>query len=335
MSGLPSDESYIRFDPTRTTPAVIDLVGRLVRTVVSPLSRAAETMPDTGAASKHSSATLITIHGMGRTKPNYDDDLVTSLSKRLKDRAHALDFASVYYQDLLEPNQKRVWKDVSGLLRWRRLRAFALFFLADAAGLETRKSEHDSPYTDSQIVIAKRLYTAHTKMGGTGSIVFLAHSLGCQVLSNYLWDAQRFFRCGAANVGIWRNPHQHAMDISGNGNFADDELKFLAGNSVRFIYTTGCNIPMFVAAHSNIPAIDAPNDRFEWHNFFDKDDALGWPLQPLSASYQSLVSDHSINAVRGLIGWLFKGWNPLSHDQYWYDADVLSHLQSSLEHLLP
>ena len=283
------------------------------------------------------SATLVTIHGMGRTETTYHHDLEQALSRRLKLNAHALNFASVYYQHLLEPNQKRVWEAVRTQLRWRRLRKFGLFFLADAAGLEARKSEPHSPYTNSQLVIAKQLHLARATMRVSGPVVFVAHSLGCQVLSNYLWDAQRFLRCGAANVGMWRDPQQHATTIADKTKLTQDELSFLAGSSARCIYTTGCNIPMFVAGHpkSSIEAIRRPNDDFEWHNFFDRDDALGWPLAPLSSSYQTLVLDHPVNASHGLKGWLFKSWSPLSHDQYWYTRSFLEHLQSTLNSLLP
>ena len=234
------------------------------------------------------------------------------------------------------PTRRRVWKAVHTQLRWRRLRKFGLFFLADAAGLEARKSEPDSPYTNSQLVIAKQLLLARAAMGVSGPVVFVARSLGCQVLSNYLWDAQRFFRCGAANVGMWRDPQQHATMIAGKAELTEDELRFLGGRSTRCVYTTGCNIPMFVAGHpeTSIKAIDKPNDAFEWHNFYDKDDALGWPLTPLSSSYRVLVRDHPVNAFRGVKGWLFKSWSPLSHDQYWYTDHFLSHLQSTLESLL-
>ncbi len=48
---------------------------------------------------------------------------------------------------------------------------------------------------------------------------------------------------------------------------------------------------MFVAGHyeSAIQAIDPDDDRFEWHNYHDKDDVLGWPLRVLSRSYRDLA----------------------------------------------
>ena len=282
------------------------------------------------------SASLVTIHGMGRIATTYYRDLERALLRRLHPGASALKVHPVYFKHLLEPHQKRVWNAVSSQVRWRGLRQFGLYSLGDVAGLVARKSKPDSPYTRSQVVIARVLHLARAAMGGNGPVVLVAHSLGCQVLSNYLWDAQRFFRCGAARVGMWQDPLQYAEAIAGKTTLTAEELAFLGGRSIRYVYTTGCNIPIFVAGEPEtyIKAIEKPTDDFEWHNFFDRDDVLGWPLAPLSDSYRTLVSDHAVNAYRGLRGWLWKSWNPLSHDQYWYTDDFLSHLQASLERLL-
>ena len=55
----------------------------------------------------------------------------------------------------------------------------------------------------------------------------------------------------------------------------------------------------------------------KWLNFFDPDDALGYPLTPLSPSYGGTESaDIEVNA-----GGLFTYWNPISHTGYWTDDD--------------
>lgn len=68
---------------------------------------------------------------------------------------------------------------------------------------------------------------------------------------------------------------------------ADDAvLPFLRAETCMAWVTTGCNIPLFVAAHKtmNIKPIQPPNGSptFKWLNIYDPDDVLGWPLQPLS-----------------------------------------------------
>ena len=282
-------------------------------------------------------AALITIHGMGRTERNYEQDLKREIRRRLGSRWSRLHFGKVYYQGILQPNEDRIWNRVAGRLSWDPLRKFLLFGFADAAGLEARKHLPDSVYTQAQIIIARVLFEARVALGGDKPVVIIAQSLGGQVLSNYLWDAQhQQANPGSVDIGIWRNPQQFTQQIAGRNSLTADELRFLAGGSLRYFYTTGCNIPIFAAAHAGqqIIPIDKPRPDFEWHNYYDKDDVLGWPLQDLSNAYRLLVTDHRINAGQGFIGWLFKSWNPAAHGEYWGDDDVLDQLEDHLRALL-
>lgn len=280
---------------------------------------------------------VITVHGMGRARADYAGGLIGSLREQLGDEANEFYFGSVFYEDILHSNQARVWESVRGRLRWRRVREFGLFFLADAGALECRKSDPDSPYVNVQLTIAKELHRAYAEVGADGPVVFVTHSLGCQVLSNYLWDAQRYREGGQANVGIWKAPTNYWEAIADGSSPDPNELAFLGGRTLRYLYTTGCNIPMFVAGHpeAGIEAIRPVDARFEWHNFYDKDDPLGWPLRALSKSYKELVCDHEVNAAGGFGSWLLKSWNPLSHGRYWQEKKVLAHLQGRLVRLAP
>ena len=46
------------------------------------------------------------------------------------------------------------------------------------------------------------------------------------------------------------------------------------------------------------------------------------------------MTDHPINAGGGIMEWMLKSWNPLSHSQYWGDDDVLDPLEEHLRALL-
>lgn len=281
-------------------------------------------------------AAFLTIHGMGRTPRNYDQDIRREIRHRLRSRSRRLHFGRIYYQDILQPNQDRIWKLLAGKLRWDGSREFVLFGFADAAGLEAHKEKPDSPYLRAQLSIAKTLFATRVALGGNKPIVILAQSLGGQVLSNYLWDAQQYLNGSQVSSGIWANLQSHAYTIGASAALDESEIEFLAGYTIRYLYTTGCNIPIFVAAHAvqNIVPIEKPNSNFEWHNYYDKDDVLGWPLKPLSDGYSYLVTDHRINAGQGLVGWFLKSWNPASHNEYWGDDEVLDNLEAHLKRLL-
>ena len=165
-------------------------------------------------------------------------------------------------------------------------------------------------------------------------VVFLTHSLGCQVLSSYIYDAQKAGAGGRVAAGIWKDIDAWA-DKTLRRALTSSEKKFMAARTCVGWITTGCNIPIFVAAHKemHIIPIARPTPMFKWINIYDPDDVLGWPLQPLSDGYHELVEDRAINAGRGMVNWLLKSWNPWSHNSYWNDDQVLDPLVGMLRQL--
>ncbi|MEH8022008.1 MULTISPECIES: hypothetical protein [Rheinheimera] len=279
---------------------------------------------------------LVTIHGMGETTPDYADRLFAQLQRTLGTTAEQLYYNNVYYQDLLQYNEQRVWQAVGSRLRWRVLRRFMLFGFADAAALEHRKEQPHSLYHYAQLKIARALYRAKQQLTNDGKLVMLAHSLGGHVLSCYLWDAQQAKAGSKPAAGIWRDIKRYQAGISGDTPLTDEDIAFIRGDAMVALITTGCNIPIFVAAHAmeQIIPFTKPNPSFSWHNYYDKDDVLGWPLAELSAEYANLVTDIEINASAGFWGWLSASWNPLSHNQYWQDKTMLEAIVSRLRLLI-
>ena len=279
-------------------------------------------------------AALLTLHGMGEI----DYDYYKSLHKRLSGRPDALmervAFQAVNFQTILQPNQDAVWANMlqkAEALEYHGLRQFLLFGISDAAGLESRRDESGSAYEDAQLEIARKLYAVRSEMEGDVPVVAIAQSLGGQLLSCYLYDAQKA-GAGGSGAGMWRNIDAFAPRITGHATpLTRDEKRFLAGASLAGIVTTGCNIPIFVAAHKkmDIRAIMPPSIGFRWLNFYDRHDPLGWPLQPLGGGYEVLVEDREINAARGLLDWL-KSFTPMSHLAYWEDDNVVDALAGML-----
>lgn len=281
-------------------------------------------------------AALITLHGMGETKPNYADKLINLLNNKLGAKQQQLYIETVYYQEILQYNEERVWQATGHRLRWSKLRKFVLFGFADAAGLEHRKEADNSSYLFAQIKIARALYLAKQKLNANGKVLLLAHSLGGHVISCYLWDAACASEGKKVNAGIWQNIRAYQAAISGDTPLTEDDITFLQGNALAGLITTGCNIPIFVAAHASeqIIPFSKPNPHFFWLNYYDKDDVLGWPLADLSSGYQQLVTDYTINAANGFFGWLAASWNPLSHNQYWQDKGIINALSQQINKLI-
>lgn len=101
---------------------------------------------------------------------------------------------------------------------------------------------------------------------------------------------------------------------------------------------------MFVSGLRNVSAVQTQADGYDfaWHNYFDLDDVLGYPLAPLACLYQEQASPHGqsyatavkdiqVNANSGFWGALFVSWNPMSHTQYWQDKEIIDGLAPFLK----
>lgn len=267
---------------------------------------------------------VLTIHGMGETPKNYHADFYGRLRDEVGEAQWGrVVFKSLYYQNIIQGNQEDIFRRMRHQLDWMKLRKFLLYGFSDAATLEYKKEAPASPYLRTQQMILHTLDEVFDEAGAL-PLVIVAQSLGGQVISSYIWDAQR---PSGASVGVW---HGSRGDGVASGSERD---RFRRLQTLRRLYTTGCNIPLFVAGHPSIEAINAPPGGFRWFNFFDEDDVLGWPLRQLSPSYDRLVEDLEVNAGGGLVGTLIKSWNPLSHEGYWSASAVVGHIAASIRQL--
>lgn len=244
---------------------------------------------------------ILTLHGMGEQTPNFDHDLREHLNDRLSSQVRGdIAYKSIYYQDLVQPNQQSVWERMqTSDIDWMRLRKFFLYSFSDATTYQFRDDRPNSIYRQVNRRIRDRLGELEQDLESSNSpIVVIPHSLGCHVISNYIWDAQK-------NKGIWSDA------------FPPTEFQKLG--TMKYMLTSGCNIPFFVSGVPNVETIDPPSADFRWINYYDKDDILGWPLKPLSNSYNAVVEDDiEIN-----VGSWLSSWNPVSHTNYWTDRDFI------------
>ena len=264
---------------------------------------------------------VLTIHGIGMQDENFDEALIANFRHQLSAAVfESIQFEQVFYQNLIQPNQERVFHAMqSQPLRWRRLRKFMLFYFSDAAAYQHNSSQIGSIYFH----VHGRVYSAMSALHEAFDyqdkpVVIIGHSLGCFIMSNYIWDAQQAGKPDGKPTGIWQteipNPFQQMR-------------------SLRYFFSTGCNIPLFVSGLPYIAAIERPNEQFRWLNYYDKDDVLGWPLKPLSQDgphpYDDVVeADIEIN-----VGASYKPWisaTPLSHMEYWSSAGFIEPAASML-----
>lgn len=268
---------------------------------------------------------LITIHGMGDTDRNYSSSFHDKIKRSVGVTVwNKVIFKQLYYQDILQDNETVIFERMRPHIDWMKLRKFLLFGFSDAAGLEYKKYVKDSPYFLTQKRIVELMDEIFNESGSRNiPVIILAQSLGGQVISNYIWDADPKH---TVEDGVW-STSQQGQDGVVKGSPKDN---FRRMRTLQCLYTTGCNIPIFVSGHKNIESINPPIETFKWFNFYDEDDVLGWPLKPLSASYDALVEDIPINANGNVFGAITRSWNPFSHEQYWTDSQVIDHIASTI-----
>lgn len=255
---------------------------------------------------------LITLHGMGKEDPDYYEGLMKGLQKEMGENWEKVSFHPVHYAPVLQGPQDQLWRDMKresdNDLDYNKVRKFFLFSFGDAGVLEYSAHKNEKLYIDVQKLIQQALSNAYSDFGRQAKpVVIFAQSLGCQVISNYLWDA------GEGSY-VFKN----------SAGTDPDEIDFLKCKSLKQLFTTGCNIPLFVSGLAERRCFKKPNDDFSWDNYYDPDDVLGWPLKQLGDSY-TFIRDHHINA-----GSIWTSWNPASHLGYWTDKDIVKPLAETL-----
>lgn len=300
---------------------------------------------------------LLCMHGMGNLTRNEFQSDIAKLRQKLAERLSAGRFSEIYiptsgifYSDLTQQQEDDVWEAMAtqgglntGFVRRNtinRIRRFIISGFSDA----TAFSGFNSSATKQQYTnVQQRIYDALTDVFNTCGevpIIIVSQSLGCQIISSYIWDAQIYWRntkfgtnFGIDSRSIWNNHQSTSKD------------SFLCLQSLKTWFTTGCNIPIFVSGFRNVRAIHNRQYEydFDWINYFDYDDVLGYPLAPLGVLFDStdttgpgrpytdVVTDIQVNANDGILGAITSSWNPMSHTQYWGDKTVLKALASALE----
>lgn len=257
---------------------------------------------------------LITLHGMGRDGGGAEA-LGARLGKLMGARWSRVAFHPVDYASLLQAPQDSLWQAMTQryALDSAPIRTFLLHYLGDAGSLEFSAHREPASYLAVQTRLHQALLAAWEACGQRSCpVVILAHSLGAQVISNYLWDAQH-------RQYLFANAPEHMSQ----------QESFGALSSLRRLITTGCNIPLFTSGLKERHCFTRQPSDLIWDNYYDRDDPLGWPLRPLGSSYE-WINDKEIN-----VGGVFSAWNPASHTHYWDDEDLLRPLADALNARTP
>lgn len=271
------------------------------------------------------------VHGVGKQDKDFSKEMTEKLKERFVDeiggRATKDDLVvkPVYWAPEIQPAEDELWKNLrqGGEMDFIALRHFLIDFAADAIAYQPTPKDR-AIYDGIHLIFAETLKKLAQKAGEAAPLCVIAHSLGSAIASNYIYDLQI---------------HPTRSIISDPVRDAIGENPLERGETLTLLYTLGSPIAIWSLRYKEpefgVPiAVPAPLlgkhhavlvDKAEWLNFYDRDDVLGYPLEPVNDLYKAVVKDRPINA-----GGFLSSWNPISHIRYWTDKDVLKPIAESL-----
>jgi len=272
---------------------------------------------------------ILAAPGMGAVDEQFAHPLFNALASALGDDWSRIHTDTILCQGHLQSNIDRLFEAMQKRdMDYLRARKFMLYGLSEAAAQLGDIQQRGGNYEKTQQAVYQTFERAAKAVGDNTPVILLSHSIGCTILSNYLWDAQR----PTINHGIWRDGGPKGVH---KGSARD---LFLRGKSLTHWYTLGACSPLWHGAmgRDQIQAVtaDTRGYNFRWKNFYHPDDLFGWPLKPLSPSYnQAVYRDYE---TRPLSDWSAASWGPqlVSHDGYWESELVLKNLVQDIRELL-
>jgi hypothetical protein len=282
---------------------------------------------------------VLLIHGMGNQDAGFADEMIETVKHRLNKMGsndRDISFEAIWWAHVLGDKEATLLRYMAdgNDLEWMSLRSFVVNSLGDALAYQDTQVSKDeiNVYQGIHKVVAeKTAYLRSRIRSGVDDkapevpLVVIAHSLGAQIMSNYIWDIQKG---KPLKFKVGDNPFERYETLTS-------------------IITFGCNIPLFTLALNNIEPIDFPPSRLasyfppgtspeeissvaKWINLYDPDDVLGYPLKTLDPKYDKIVyQDIPVN-----VGSILRSWNPASHTAYWTDDNVIKPVAESLHNIL-
>jgi len=167
-------------------------------------------------------------------------------------------------------------------------------------------------------------------------LIFIGHSLGCHVISSYLWDLNKLTQRTEAEIERNDDPEELALWRELKGASPLRRLKTCAG-----IVTLGCNMPMFTftfgpdavfpitsrvkhstgqVVESAFPGTQLPpalQECARWLNFYSRTDLLGFPLKALNDDYRNEEKIRDICVPSESPWYIPYLWCLYAHTRYW------------------
>jgi|SRR4051812_28171819 hypothetical protein len=267
------------------------------------------------------------IHGIGTQPSTFAKEITHELNKRVQPVCgrDGVVIRPVYWASVTDRAERLLWRHLNegGEMRWKFERQLMIDFVADAFAYQIADDDRHI-YDAIHGVFAKTLKTLAQVAGPKAPLCIIAHSLGTIITSNFIYDLQ------------FNSPQKQLISEDVRRAMGDPPTPLELGETLNLLYTMGSPLPLWSLRYQrfgkpiHVPdhhmKLHYPDLGWEWINFYDADDAIGYPLRKLNTAYGKVVSeDREVN-----VGNLLQRWNPASHVGYWKSKDVLNPISQKL-----
>ena len=259
---------------------------------------------------------LLMIHGMGESN---SENEYGELEKRIRNKLYdpeRFEFVRVEWQSITHNAEEKIYSVCLPNLNFVRkieyvgpVRYFMTFYVGDIIAYSAEPASKNG--------IRKKVWSQIKGPCGTGPYSILAHSLGSIIAFDYLFKLfvkKTFLWPGSAKVSSRKTLDRYT------GNF-------------RHMFTFGSPIGLFMLRQGKLWLTEEPFGKIinpvptghEWLNFYDKQDAVTYPLTDLFA-----LNSANIGApIRDIVvdtGDLIAN----SHTDYWFNDDMADQIADVL-----
>ncbi len=291
------------------------------------------------SAARAAEVGVVIIHGMGDPDPAFAAPLVDGLSRQLGADSTAVAFEPCFWSDILQAGQDEIWNRLQHAptpMHVDLLRKWIVGTLGDPTGYLSGYERQGVPVMHSvHRRFADSLARVESRLADPvrAPVIVLAHSLGCVVVTNYLWNLER--AAGEVGTAAPSTMHAGAREVARKaiGETPVQRLETLAG-----LVTFGCNIPLFLPPVPPYECVRFPRPGLRaelratarWLNVYDPYDILGYPLNDLwDESHGTTIDDVALE-----VGMPGLSMTPLSHTFYWTDSAFQSLVGNELRRML-
>lgn len=269
----------------------------------------------------HNRVAVAVIHGMGNqstTRPalntiTFSADLYSGVKSKFTAFDEHVAWREISWADILYDSQQGYFDRAFGGRdfrhhKWNWVRDYVIHNLGDPAAYFKSTDVNAYAYRAVHERVAETISELERQAGAGTPLLIFAHSLGGHIMSNYIYDAQKFATTGKPAVV------QMATEF--------EKLRTFCG-----ILTFGCNIPVFTFGFhpADLVPIAPPRSQARaklktwWMNVNDRDDVLSMPLAAIGEHYKALADDRQLRDVWIDAGPFWTSWSPMSHNDYWKD----------------